>query len=194
MSRSITSAVLDEIVKDSTQLVHLVDVIFDDESIYVSTAFKNIDYNGQTYIPLGHLIQFDSVDETTNMVVNDANIILSGVDQSYFSRFLSKEYINRPIRVYLAVLDASNDLILDPIKILDGNMDRPVIDDDPETGKSVLSVRGVNHWADFNKVNGRFTNNESQQFYFAGDLGFNYSSELEQIIYWGRPTPPGAGE
>ena len=35
-------------------------------------------------------------------------------------------------------------------------------------------------------IKGRKTNTNSQQLYFAGDLGFDYASQTVQDIKWGR--------
>jgi hypothetical protein len=44
----------------------------------------------------------------------------------------------------------------------------------------------VSHWADFDKTNGRKTNNTSQQRFFSADVGMDFSSQTVQDIKWGR--------
>ena len=44
----------------------------------------------------------------------------------------------------------------------------------------------VSHWADFEKKNGRKTNNTSQQRFFSTDVGMDFASQTVQDIKWGR--------
>ena len=56
-----------------------------------------------------------------------------------------------------------------------------------ETDKaSVVGLQIVSNWADFEKKNGRKTNNTSQQRFFSSDVGMDFSSQTVQDIKWGR--------
>ncbi len=52
--------------------------------------------------------------------------------------------------------------------------------------ESTVNLAVVSHWADFDKKNGRKTNNTSQQRFFSADVGMDFSSETVQDIKWGR--------
>ena len=52
--------------------------------------------------------------------------------------------------------------------------------------ESIVGLQIVSNWADFEKKNGRKTNNTSQQRFFSGDLGMDFSSQTVQDIKWGR--------
>ena len=52
--------------------------------------------------------------------------------------------------------------------------------------ESTVNLSVVSHWADFDKKNGRKTNNTSQQRFFSADVGMDFSSETVQDIKWGR--------
>jgi hypothetical protein len=53
-------------------------------------------------------------------------------------------------------------------------------------GRSGVRLSVASHWADFEKLGGRLTNNSSQQFYFPNDLGFEYAANTIRDIKWGR--------
>ena len=56
-----------------------------------------------------------------------------------------------------------------------------------ETDKeSIVGLQIVSNWADFEKRNGRKTNNTSQQRFFSGDVGMDFASQTVQDIKWGR--------
>ena len=51
---------------------------------------------------------------------------------------------------------------------------------------STVGLSIVSHWADFEKKNGRKTNNTSQQRFFSTDVGMDFASQTVQDIKWGR--------
>ncbi len=50
----------------------------------------------------------------------------------------------------------------------------------------MVNLTVVSHWADFEKKNGRKTNNTSQQRFFGTDVGMDFSSETVQDVKWSR--------
>jgi len=52
--------------------------------------------------------------------------------------------------------------------------------------ESNLNLNIVSHWADFEKISGRKTNNNSQQKFFSTDVGFDFASQTVLDIKWGR--------
>lgn len=192
MARTLTSAVLAELSKDSVQAVHLVEAVFDNATYRATDAYKDIVYSGNTFNAVGHFMQFSGIEQNAQMVVQQAQVSFSGVDQIYIAEVFNFNCIGRSMRVWVAFLNASGALILDPIMFVDGVVDSPTIEDDPETGANIVSFTVVNQWRNFDRVNGRISNSASQQFYFPGDLGLEFSSQVDQPLYWGRPTPAGA--
>ena len=92
--------------------------------------------------------------------------------------------MNDSVTIHRGILDSSNALIADPILLYKGTIDGFDIN---ETKKeSLLNLKIVSHWADFDKKSGRKTNNTSQQRFFTGDVGMDFSSEMVQDIKWGR--------
>jgi hypothetical protein len=51
---------------------------------------------------------------------------------------------------------------------------------------SSVGLSIVSHWADFEKKNGRKTNNTSQKRFFSTDVGMDFASQTVQDIKWGR--------
>ena len=61
-----------------------------------------------------------------------------------------------------------------------------VVDINENNQSSVVNLKIVSHWADFDKESGRRTNNISQQRFFSSDVGFDFASEMVQDIKWGK--------
>jgi hypothetical protein len=188
VDRGSTSAFQTEVVKLQNRPVHLVSVHFDDETIYMTDGYKDISFGGNTYQAVGHFLGFSDIEEAVEVIVSNVTLSLSGIDQVWISKVLTKDYIDRQVKIWTAFIDDSQALIVDPVLIFEGRMDRPVISENPDGGQSSVSVSATNAWVDFTRTTGRHTNHEEQQIHFAGDKGFEYSSEIVKDIVWGRPS------
>ena len=186
MDRGSSSAFQAEVVKGQNRPIHLVEVYFDDETVYMTDAYKDITYNSNTYVAVGHFMGFSDIEESAEVIVSSVTLSLGGVDQVWVSRVLNKAYIDRTVKVYTAFLNDAQALVVDPVLIFEGRMDTPTIQEDPDSGKSSVSVSATNAWVDFSRTTGRHTNHEEQQIHFAGDKGFEFASEIVKDIQWGK--------
>ena len=82
------------------------------------------------------------------------------------------------------MLDDNGALIADPFLLYKGAIDTFSINE--TNTESLVNLTIVSHWADFNKVSGRKTNNSSQQRFFSTDVGFDFSSQTVLDLKWGR--------
>jgi hypothetical protein len=92
--------------------------------------------------------------------------------------------VNDNIDIFRGFLNDSNALIADPFLIYKGKIDSFTIQE--KDNESVVNLSIVSHWADFDKKNGRKTNNTSQQRFFSTDVGMDFSSQTVLDIRWGR--------
>lgn len=188
MDRSSTSAFQTEVAKLQNRPVHLVSVHLDSGAVYMTDSYKEIVYDSNTYQAVGHFLGFSDIEEAAEVIVSSLTLTLSGVDQVWISSFLSEDYIDRTVKIHTAFLDDAQALVVDPVLIFEGRIDSPVIEDDPEGGTSTIGVSVTNAWVDFSRKTGRHTNHEEQSLHFAGDKGFEFSSEIVKDIIWGRPA------
>lgn len=187
MDRGASASVLTELGNEKNFPVHLMEFHFDSGIIYVTDTNRTISYGGNDYIAFGHLIGFNDIEETHELVVSSLTISLSGVDQAYIAKFLLEPYIDRQVKIYKAFLNINTEaLVSDPILIFDGRMDSPTISEDPDAGTCTVAVSCTNAWVDFERRPGRKTNHEEQQIWFYGDKGFEFASEITQEVKWGR--------
>lgn len=186
MSRGMTVAFETGIASAVQAVLHLLEIRLDSGTYYLTDGYRPITWNGNTYDALGHFLQFDRIEETAQLQVNDSTISLCAVDRAYLAAFLTENYINRRARIYLALLDSSSQLVVDPVLMLDGRLDNPTCADDPDAGTSTLSVKVINQWSDYERITGRRTANALQQYWFPGDLGFNNVADASNTILWGR--------
>ena len=110
--------------------------------------------------------------------------LLSGADQTFISTVLSENITNDEVTVFRGLLADDNTLIADPFLLYKGNIESFNIQESEKSSAVNLTV--VSHWADFDKKNGRKTNNTSQQRFFSTDVGMDFSSQTVLDIKWGR--------
>ena len=188
MDRGSTGAFQTEIVKSANKPFHLVKLSFDDVSYFLSDAYIPVTYDSNTYTPTGSFLAFSDIVETNEANIETISISLSGVDTTYINLFLEGGYLDRTVQIYKAFLDSNDALVSDPLLIFDGRLNNPVIKEDVEAGTSTIAVQASSLFVDFDRINTRFTNNESQQSFFAGDTGFRFSSVVVKELNWGMTT------
>jgi hypothetical protein len=184
--RGATAAVRSEAAKSANQPVHLFELYLDGAPTYATDSYRTLSWNGNTYLANGQYLSFDQVEETADMKVSTTTVVLSGVDQSVIAEVLLHSYIDRRLVIRKAFLSLADDSVLvDPVPILDGRCDAPVINEDPDSGTCTVSISVGSNWIDFERKPGRHTNHQEQQIWFPGDLGFEYVSQLNKSIKWG---------
>jgi len=122
--------------------------------------------------------------EQTDLTKATLKLILSGADQTFISLVLNENVTNDTVDIYRGLLADDNTLIADPLLLYKGNIENYSIQESEKQSNLSLSI--VSHWADFDKKNGRKTNNTSQQRFFSTDVGMDFSSEIISDIKWGR--------
>jgi len=183
MTRTLTTAVKNELETDSLQPVTLV-------YINVSTGFrftdhyKDITYDSNTYSASSLFTKLTSVTESAEVEVSNITLSFSGADQTIISLFLSNAYMEKEAEVYKALLDTSENVISDPFLLFKGRIESFSIDE--SINQSNANIVVASHWSDFSKIEGRKTNTGSQQLHFSADLGFEFASQTVQDIKWGR--------
>ena len=183
MTRLIDSATIAELAKDDFNLATL--IRFDFSSVlYLTDCDRDISALSATWNSSPHFLGVGDVKETADLRVNTVDITLSGVEQSYVSLFLSQNYIDVPARIYRAVLDDNDVVIGSPILVFNGVITSYDIQD--SKSDSTVTVQIASHWKDFEKENGRKTNDNSQKIHFPNDEGFEFAAKTIKDLKWGR--------
>ncbi len=193
-NRGSSTAFQTEIVKDQSQPFHLVEIYLDDQTYYLTDFSKTITYSNNEYTAVGHLLAFSSIEEQNTITTSNISVSLSGIEQTYVNLFLTQDYIDRRLTIRKGFMSSLNAIVVNPIIIFDGRMDSPVIQEDVTNGRSTISVSAANQFVDFQKIPGRFTNNQNQQLFFPNDKGFEYASEIMKDVAWGSEFDPGIRE
>jgi hypothetical protein len=183
MTRTLTTAVKNELATDSLQPINLV-------YINVSTGYrftdhyKDVTYDGNTYSASSLFTKLTSVTESSEVEVSNITLSFSGADQTIISLFLSNSYMEKEAEVYKGFLNTSEAVIADPFLLFKGRIESFSIDE--SINQSNANIVVASHWSDFSKIEGRKTNTGSQQIHFGSDKGFELASQTVQDIKWGR--------
>lgn len=183
MGRTVNASTITALESDNFRMAHLVKIEFTSPILFTD-YFHDIVDGSDTYQATGHPLAMASPKETRELRVNTISLTVSAVDQAYVSIFLSSDWINRRVLVQKAVIDTSGSIIGDAIVVFDGLLSQFQINEDDKTSSLTMNV--ASHWADFERKAGRLTNNNSQQYWFSGDLGMEYAANSVKDIKWGR--------
>ena len=187
MTRSLTTAVKNQLATNDIRPVHLITIGFGTPVNITDCSFpltSSISGSSTTYSASDFILDVSSFDEQTDITKGTLNLTLSGANTTFISVVLNENVINDSVTIFRGILNSSNTLIADPILLYKGKIDGFDINENQK--QSLLNLKIVSHWADFDKRSGRKTNNTSQQRFFSSDVGFDHSSEMVQDIRWGR--------
>ena len=182
MSRGLNPDTILELQKNAFNICHIVEFQFDTPQ-YLTDYGHDITHNSQVYDSSSALLSIASPKESHDLRVNSINLELSGVNQTFISLFLTSNWINKKVIISKAAIN-NGQIVGDPFVVFDGQMTQFEIDEDKKSSRVIVSI--ASHWADFEKTNGRFTNDNSQQYIFPGDKGMEYAANSIRDIKWGR--------
>ena len=187
MTRSLTTAIKNELATNDIRPVHLITIGFATPVNITDCSFdltSSVSGSSVTYSASDFIMGVSNHTEETDITKSSVSISLSGADQTFISVVLNENVINDSVSIFRGLLADDNTLIADPFLLYKGNIESFEIQEGEKNSTVALSI--VSHWADFEKKNGRKTNNVSQQRFFSTDVGMDFSSQTVQDIKWGR--------
>lgn len=138
--------------------------------IYLTTAIINIDYGGNTYIG-GRGVQIEPVKDQGGEL-QQMRFSLSGVPSEYIALALAEPIQGKTVILSTALMDPSNDTILDVMRLWTGTLDQMPIKHGTEY--SMISVTAESRGVAFNRPKGvRYTDAEQARLY-SGDHCLEY--------------------
>ena len=187
MTRSLTSAVKTELATNDIRPVHLITIGFGTPVNITDCSFSltsSVSGSSVTYNASDFILGISNHTEETDITKSSVSLVLSGADQTFISTVLGENVVNDSVDIFRGFLNDSNALISDPFLLYRGKIDSVDISEGDK--ESTVGLRIGSNWADFEKKNGRKTNNTSQQRFFSADVGMDFASQTVQDIKWGR--------
>ena len=187
MTRSLTTAVKNELATNDIRPIHLITIGFGTPINITDCSFpltSSVSGSSVTYTASSFVLNVSNFTEEIDITKTTLSLSLSGAVQTFISTTLSENITNDQVTIFRGLLADDNTLIADPFLLYKGSIEGFNISES-ETS-SVLNIKVVSHWADFDKKNGRKTNNTSQKRFFSTDVGMDFSSQTVLDIKWGR--------
>ena len=180
-SRGLHSDITTELAKGAYSSIQLVQITLgtvNDPVIYFYTDHtSDIDVSGDSYIANGFILSLGVVKEDKKMSTGILNLVVSAVNQTIISDVLTNGYIHKAVTIKRAYLNSANALISSDavFTIYDGRISGMSIKD--ATGTSIITFKVENHWANFQRFQGRRTTKNSMAEHFPDDKGFDWMQE-----------------
>ena len=187
MSRSLTTAVKNELATNDIRPIHLITIGFGTPVNITDCSFpitSSVSGSSVTYSASDFILGVSNFSEETQLSKSSISLNLSGADQTFISTVLNENVVNDSVDIFRAFLNDSNAVIADPFLLYKGQIEEFSIQETDV--ESIVALSIVSHWADFEKKSGRKTNNTSQQRFFSSDVGMDFSSETVLDLKWGR--------
>ena len=172
----------------SNTFFELVKINVGSKTYRISNAPYNITISGDgEYSSFGPLMGFSDIEENATLEIQTLTIQISGIlingetSITPIDDFLNSDYTHAPVVIRRVYTDDNG--VIGNFEIFKGYITGGTIAVNSSDSCSV-SISVANHWSDFDKEAGRYTNTTSQQRYFAGDTGFDYASEIQKEIKW----------
>ena len=183
MTRSLDTAIINELATLSIKTVFLFEGQWESGFLRLTTAVKDIVYNGNTFIAQGHLLAFDGLEETIKFETNTATVTLGGLVDAVKALALEEQFTNNPAKIYIAFLDENDNIIHEPYLAFEGLMDGMEMVDDFDSKTATISVPITSHFARFEQTNGRKTNPTEHRAKYPNDSFFDSVPKLSEQIY-----------
>lgn len=184
-TRDLTPSFLTALDADVVDLALFFEGEFNSGTVYLWTGIGLKDWNGQTWQGAGQLIGISQIEETDKVQANGVTVTLSGVDTANIALVIDEARQGLKGRVWVAILDASGNIIADPFQPFVGRLDVPQISENGQT--ATISISYESKLIDLQKPrNWRYTD-ESQKTIHPDDLFFEYVTSIQdKKLTWGR--------
>lgn len=183
--RNMTAAYSTALSQTQITVYHLYRGEFVDGTLYLTDLPFDTTFNGNTYVGAGAALGYDAIEEVSGLQANGVNIHFNASSAEILATLLDQNLIDRPVYIYRGLLDSSNQPVVDPLIIFEGRSDSMDLKEDSEKGTLQISLSCFDENVDFERVNGRRTNDEEQQALFPGDKGFEFIADgMDKVTVW----------
>jgi len=169
----------------------LIDLTLDNTTYYISSAYKPVTYNTNTYTELGSFLNISDFQEDIRTTNGDISVTLSGIpsEQNYLSLILTTPVKGGNITVYRGFYDTTTHE-LDTSEVyprFSGVITNFAIQEEFTPGSELtnsvtVTCASLNTILE-NKVNGQRTNPEDRKRLFPNDAVFDRVPELFNISF-----------
>ena len=182
MSRTVPASILTALAQPEVEPFYAVEMLFDSGPVRLWTGYDDRSIDGNTYLGAGELLNFDGLEEVSDLSAKSMSISLSGVAASLVSLALGEPYQRRSCRILFGVVGVS-----DYVEVFSGQLNKMTIEDSGDT--STIAVLVDSKLIGLEKASNRRYTSENQKARYAGDTFFDYVTAIQDAeIVWGRKS------
>lgn len=190
-----TSPLRDEIYRSNVFSVDLLELHFS-TARYLCTGPYDISVDTPTapnagvnvYTAQGDFLNFSGVSEDFEVKVGKLSVNLSGLNSALLGDATSMASIGKRVVLYRCFLNLTTGAVVgEPVCLFDGQVNNTTVVESARSCSITIDVASL--FADFDRVNGRKTNNDSNWAF----QGFNFDTSFEKSgilkntdVLWGR--------
>lgn len=158
---------------------------------YLTNAPFNIEHGGNTYIAAGALLGIDTVEENVGFEISQLAVVIGGIDplpgdtDPFIKKILTVDYVDRSVIISRIYYEFST--VKGVVQLYNGYINAASLERSFGDQGVAVKIETSNNWTDFNRLNGRETNDNSQQAVFPGDLGMEFCKEMQKQVQWKVP-------
>lgn len=205
MTRTLGGALATDLAQPAAEKTELIALDFADLSnnptpVYLTTAARDLTWDGKTWQAVGGHLDVDALGETTDNQGGGLRVRLSGVDQAILALILGARWRGRGATVYYAHLNPATGAVIDtPVQMFGGQMNGgfQIAESRGDFGGGAVDIttRLTSKLNELVRVRGVRCNVESHRATVpaaatAGDTFFQHVAQLPmRKIYWGTKAP-----
>jgi len=194
MTRQFTDTLNTYVAGDSLLTAILLEIDTVDSAGTITTNYFtdnafNIFYDGNTYLAQGEFLSFTESQESGDLNIASVNIAISALDVSLVRTYGVSSQINQGVRIYRAFLDPNTNLLLGDsgadaiVMLFKGKIAGYQITNNQSTADIQYQVSS--QFVNFNKKNGRRSNQQNFQREHPNDRSMEFSHETLNELKWG---------
>lgn len=186
MSRDLTTEMVTAIQEGVLRPVAFFEADFPSGTVRIWSGLGDTEWDGKTWLGLGDLLSFDTLDEVAGLEASGFTVSLSGVPVENISLAIDEIEQGRPGRVWLGLHDEDLNLIADPTNVFTGKIDVGEIADGQDT--CTVSLTYESAAISLDRSPGWLYTSAHQNLLYPGqnDRGFDFVPVIqEQNLIWG---------
>jgi len=185
MTRTLTAGLTAETLAKNLAPVLFLELETADGISRAWSGYGTMQWNGQSWIGLGHLAGVSPIEETGDVQAKGVALSLSGIPQTLISLALGSVRQGMPVRLWLGALDATGTVIADPYLTFQGRFDTAIVDEGAES--ATITIQAENRLIDLERPRERRYTPEDQAIDYPDDRGLDYVASIQdKALVWGR--------
>lgn len=185
MTRSLPAGMATAVAAQTGTVCHLLALEFSGGTVYLTTASRDLSWDGHTWEAVGGHLEFEPIAESVGVAEGQVALTLDGVEQTIIADLLSYYYVGRDCSIYLAHLDSTGAIISDPVLLFAGMLNGEWTIEQNETTCRVRTI-AVSFLGWFQQSRGLRADDTIHQTQYDGDGFWSHIAALAgRRIVWG---------